>query len=319
MADSRRGSGRVAINVDDTGSFTAEETRARLSGIVLIVGAVACFACLDTIAKYVSQSVPPLEVVWFRFATHLVLACVVFRVWKRRDLIATKRPVLQILRALSLLGSTFFNFLALQHLQLAETMSIMFAGPLLVTALAGPVLGEWAGPRRWAAICVGFLGVLVVTQPGTGGLHWAVMYSLAAMVSYAFYALTTRILTGTDSVQGMLIISAAVAVMVMTPPAVAVWTMPPDALSWVLLLCTGIFGGVGHWLLIRAHAIVPAPVLAPFFYSQIVWMVGLGWLVFADLPGPSTVIGASIVTASGLYLLYRERRLKKPKPPLPEA
>lgn len=317
MADNRHRSGRVAINVDSDRTFSPEEMRTRLVGILLIVGAVACFACLDTIAKYASRSVPTLEVVWFRFATHLVLACVVFRIWKRRDLIATRRPILQIVRALSLLGSTLFNFMALQHLQLAETMSIMFAGPLLVTALAGPVLGEWAGPRRWAAICVGFIGVLVVTQPGSGGLHWAVIYSLAAMFSYALYALMTRILTETDGVQGMLIISAGVAVLAMTPSAVAVWVMPPDLLTWVLLLVTGVFGGFGHWLLIKAHAVVPAPVLAPFFYTQIVWMVGLGYFVFADIPGRSTVIGASIVMVSGLYLLYRERRVKGPNAPMP--
>lgn len=317
MADPMQPRRRTAINVDADRTYTAEETKARLTGILLIIGAVACFACLDTIAKFASRSVPPLEVVWFRFATHLVLAIVIFRLWKNRHFVKTKRPVLQFIRALTLLGSTLFNFIALQYLQLAETMSIMFAGPLLVTALAGPVLGEWAGPRRWGAIAVGFVGVLVVTQPGTDGLHWAVFFSIASMISYALYALLTRILTETDSVQGMLIISAAVAVLAMTPSAVIEWTMPPDALTWGLLLVTGVFGGFGHWLLIKAHAIVPAPVLAPFFYTQIVWMVGLGYLVFADLPGRTTVIGAAIIISSGLYLLYRERRVKGPNAPMP--
>lgn len=317
MADSRRKSGRVAINVDTDRTFSAEETRARLMGILLIVGAVACFALLDATAKFASLSVPTLEVVWFRFATHLVLTLLVFKVWKRRDLLKTDRPYLHIIRGLFLLATTVFNFLALRHLQLAEAVSIMFAGPLLVTALAGPMLGEWAGPRRWAAILVGFLGVLVVTRPGLGGLHWAVIYSVAAMTCYAFYALLTRMLTETDSVQGMLIISAAVATLALTPVALIDWQMPPDALTWGLLLLTGVFGGFGHWLLIKAHADVPAPVLAPFFYTQIVWMVGLGYLVFADIPGPTTLIGASIVIASGLYLLYRERRVKQPSAPMP--
>ncbi len=317
MADRRRESGRVDINVDDTGGFTAEEMRTRLVGVMLIVCTVIIFSVLDTLAKYTGQFVPTMEVVWFRFATHLLVTLIVFKAWKHRHILKTDRPVLQILRGLCLAATTGFNFIALQYLQLAEAVSIMFAGPLLVTALAGPVLGEWAGPRRWAAICVGFIGVLVVTQPGSGGLHWAVIFSVAAMICYALYALMTRILTKTDGVQGMLILSAAVAVVAVTPMAVADWVMPPDALTWVLLLCTGVLGGFGHWLLIKAHATVPAPVLAPFFYTQIVWMVALGYLVFDDLPGRSTIIGASIVIASGLYLLYRERRVKGPNAPMP--
>lgn len=307
---------RVRINVDSRDEFSADELRARVTGVFLIVGAVACFAFLDAVAKYASQFVPPLEVVWFRFATHLVFAVFIFRLWARRDLLSTGRPVLQVVRAFALLFSTFFNFLALQYLQLAEAMSIMFAGPLLVTALAGPILGEWAGRRRWAAILVGFAGVLVVTRPGLGGLHWAVIYSVLAMISYAFYALLTRILTRTDSIQGMLIISAGVATLAMTPVAAQVWVTPPSWHIWGLLLLTGAFGGFGHWLLIKAHTAVPAPVLAPFFYSQIVWMVGLGYIVFGDLPGVTTILGATIVIGSGLYLLYRERQLKKSPPPV---
>ena len=312
-------SARRGIDVDKAQDFTAEQLKARLAGILLIVAAVALFSCLDTTAKYLGRHVPPLEVVWFRFASHLVLAVFVFRLWKRRHIVRTRRPVLQIVRSFGLLGSTVFNFQALQYLQLSETVSIMFAGPLLVTALAGPVLGEWAGRRRWTAILIGFVGVLVVTRPGLGGLHWAVGFSLAAMVSYAIYALTTRMLTETDSVDGMLIISAAVAVLAMTPSVVMVWETPATLGLWGLLLSTGLYGGFGHWLLTKAHVLVPAPVLAPFFYSQIVWMVGLGYIVFSDVPGATTVLGASIIVGSGLYLLYRERRLKRPVAPIPEV
>ncbi|MEI2385669.1 DMT family transporter [Breoghania sp. JC706] len=312
-------SARKGVDVDTAHNFTAEQLKARLAGILLIVAAVALFSCLDTTAKYLGRHVPALEVVWFRFASHLVLAIFAFRLWKRPHIIRTRRPLLQIVRSFGLLGSTVFNFQALQYLQLSETVSIMFAGPLLVTALAGPVLGEWAGRRRWTAILIGFCGVLVVTRPGLGGLHWAVGFSLAAMVSYAIYALTTRLLTETESVDGMLIISAAVAMLVMTPSAIIVWETPQTPGLWLLLFSTGLYGGLGHWLLTKAHAIVPAPVLAPFFYSQIVWMVGLGYIVFSDIPGATTVLGASIIVGSGLYLLYRERHLNKSTAPIPEA
>ncbi|WP_428673313.1 DMT family transporter, partial [Roseibium sp.] len=280
---------------------------APIAGIGLIVLACLCFAILDATAKYLSASVPTLQIVWLRFVSHVILSLVLFQVWKKPSLLTTRHPVLQLVRACCLLGTTIFNFLAVRHLQLAETMSIMFAGPFVITALAGPMLGEWAGIRRWAAIIVGFLGVLVVTQPGLGGMHWAAIYSVVAMTFYALYALLTRQLTATDSSAGMLILSGLIAAVAMTPAGLSVWETPKDAWTWVLLFATGALGGGGHFLFIMAHRIAPAPVLAPFIYIQIVWMIALGYLIFADVPTISTLVGASIVVASGLYILYRER------------
>ncbi|WP_299820494.1 DMT family transporter [uncultured Roseibium sp.] len=278
-----------------------------LVGISLIVLACLCFAVLDAIAKYLSASLPTLQIVWIRFLSHTVIAIVLFRVWKTPSLLKTGRPVLQLVRAACLLSTTILNFFAVRYLQLAETMSIMFAAPFVITALAGPLLGEWAGIRRWCAIIVGFIGVLVVTQPGVGGMHWAAIYSVAAMCTYALYALLTRQLTATDSSAGMLIISGLVAAVAMTPVGLSVWETPKDLWTWVLLLATGALGAGGHYVFIMAHRIAPAPVLAPFIYSQIVWMIALGYLIFADVPTLSTLVGAAIVVGSGLYILYRER------------
>ena len=280
---------------------------APIAGIGLIVLACLSFSFLDATAKYLSADLPTLQIAWLRFVSHVVLSLVLFQVWKNPSVFRTGRPLLQIVRALCLLGITIFNFLAVRHLQLAETTSIMFAAPFVITALAGPILGEWAGPRRWAAIVVGFLGVLVVTQPGLGGMQWAVLYSVASMIFYAIYAIFTRQLTSTDSSAGMLVISGIVAAIVMTPAGLAVWVTPPDLWSWLLLFATGVFGGGGHFLFIMAHRIAPAPVLAPFIYTQIVWMVALGFFVFGDVPTLTTIVGAAIVVASGLYILYRER------------
>lgn len=282
-------------------------TRAPIAGIGLIVLACLCFSLLDATAKYLVETVPTFQIVWLRFVSHVILCFVLFRVWKKPALLKTKRPVLQLVRAFCLLGITIFNFLAVRHLQLAETTAIMFAAPFVITALAGPILGEWAGARRWAAIIVGFMGVLVVTQPGLGGMHWAAIYSVASMVFYALYAIFTRQLTATDTSAGMLILSGVIAAIAMAPAGLAVWVTPVDAWSWVLLFATGVFGGGGHFLFIIAHRMAPAPVLAPFIYTQIVWMVALGYLVFGDVPGWATLAGTMIVVGSGLYILYRER------------
>lgn len=280
---------------------------APIAGIGLLVLACLSFSVLDATAKYLSASLPTLQIVWMRFVTHVLLALVFFQVWKTPSLLKTKRPVLQAVRALSLLGITVFNFLAVRYLQLAETTSIMFAAPFVITALAGPMLGEWAGMRRWIAIVVGFAGVLVVTQPGLGGMHWAAIYSVAAMTFYAIYALLTRQLTATDSSAGMLLISGIVASVVMAPAGLSVWVMPQDFWQWILLFALGALGAGGHFLFILAHRVAPAPVLAPFNYTQIIWMVALGYLIFGDVPTSTTLIGAAIVIASGLYILYRER------------
>ncbi|MTI45080.1 DMT family transporter [Roseibium hamelinense] len=281
-----------------------------MAGIGLIILACLCFAILDATAKYLGSEIPPLQIVWVRFVTHVLIAAVLFQVWRRPGILRTRRPILQLVRALCLLGTTIFNFLAVQYLQLAETVAIMFAAPFVVTALAGPMLGEWAGPRRWAAIIVGFAGVLVVTQPGLGNIHWAAIYSVLAMLFYAVYALMTRQLTATESPTGMLILSGCVGALAMAPAGIAVWQAPPTAFFWVLLLSTGFWGALGHYLFIRAHGIASAPVLAPFIYVQIIWMVTLGYLVFADIPTLATLLGAGIVVSSGLYLLYREQRRK---------
>jgi len=297
-----------AVEIIDAG----DGAKTPIRGILLIFFACFCFSCLDATAKYLSTDFQTLQIVWMRFLVHLILAIVLFRVWRNPEVFRSDRKGLQFLRGLALLGSTFFNFLAVKHLQLAETMSIFFAAPLVLTALAGPLLGEWAGPRRWAAIVVGFIGVLIVVQPGTGELHWAAIYSVLAMMCYASYALMTRMLASTDNLIGMLIISAAVATLFMAPAGISVWKTPDNALHWFLLLSTGGWGCLGHWVFIIAHRLAPAPLLAPFIYLQIVWMASLGFIFFGDVPTWTTFLGAAIVIASGLYILYREHVVGQP-------
>jgi drug/metabolite transporter (DMT)-like permease len=200
------------------------------------------------------------------------------------------------------------NFIGLMYLQLTEVMAIQFAVPLLVALIAGPVLGEWVGPRRLAAVGVGFLGVMVVTRPFSGALHPAAILTVVATVLYAVYALVTRTLAAHDRTSTTVFYSGLVGVALMTPALPFVWTPPPSALHWVMLVAIGIFAATGHWLLILAHARAPAPVLSPFIYTQLIWMAGLGFIVFGDVPDGWTMAGAAIVVGSGLYLLWWERR-----------
>jgi drug/metabolite transporter (DMT)-like permease len=283
------------------------ERQQRLTGIALMCGAVGCFAFLDTTAKYLSLFMDTLQVVWARYTSAFVLTLLVFNPVSRPGLMITPRPWLQVGRALLLLLSSVFNFLALRYLQLDEVLAIAFSQPFMVAILAGPLLGEWVGWRRWVAIGVGFAGVLVVTRPGAGGIDPAAIYAVAAAFCLALYAIATRALARTDSNQTTLFYSNMVGAVAMLPVVPLVWTNPGDWLLAALMLVMGVLASGGHYLLIAGHRWAPASALAPFMYTQLVWVVALGFIVFRNVPNGWTLAGAAIVIASGLYLFHRER------------
>jgi drug/metabolite transporter (DMT)-like permease len=288
----------------------ASDPRARLIGIGFMCAALVLFACLDTIAKWLTGYLPTLEVVWARYASHFALSLVVVNPWTMPGLFATDRPWLQIARSALLFGSTVFNFIALRYLQLDQTAAISFTTPFFIALLAGPLLGEWIHWRRWIAIIVGFCGVLLIARPGFGGIHPAAIFSILSMICYALYNVSTRFLAGFDSTGTTAFYTALVGFVASSVPLPAVWTLPTEPLVIAGMIAIGAFGWIGHLLLILAHRYAPAPVLAPYTYTQIVWYVAGGFLVFGDLPTGYTLSGAAIVIASGLYLLYRERKVK---------
>ncbi|MCX5496866.1 DMT family transporter [Kaistia dalseonensis] len=296
-------------------SPSAAEAAQRLRGILIYCSSMLIFSSLDTSAKFASTALPALEVSWMRFVVHALLAIAILRPWRHWNLYKTKRPVLQIARSLVLAGSTIFNFMALRELQLDETAAIGFSGPFFIAGLAGPFLGEWAGPRRWMAIFIGFIGVLIVTAPGVGTFKPAIFLALSAALSYAFFILSTRLLTATESMQSLLLYAAAIPALALAPLAIPEAIMPPTIPIGVALLMMGVFGILAHWCVIRAHTLAPAPVLAPFMYIQMVWAILLGYLVFGNLPEPRTLVGAGVIVVSGIYLLYREHLRAPDRPP----
>jgi drug/metabolite transporter (DMT)-like permease len=218
--------------------------------------------------------------------------------------------VLQFVRGLMLISTTIFNFFAFRYLQLDEALAILFSTPFLVEILAGPILGEWVGWRRWTAIGIGFIGVLVVIRPGLGGMQWAALLSVAAAILYASYSIATRMVMRHDSAETTLFCANLVGALIMLVALPFVWTAPPSLLDFALLLGVGAFGSLGHYLLILAHHRAPASVLSPFIYTQLLWATTLGFLVFGDVPTQWTLIGGGIVVASGLYLIHRERKVR---------
>jgi len=290
---------------------TSTEGATPVAAILMVFSAGLLFSFLDTCAKIlVLAGIPTLFVSWTRFAVHIVLVLVLFRAWSNPRMFRTSQPVAQVVRGAFLFGSTFFNFMALQTLQLAETMSVFFFSPMLITALAGPFLGEWAGWRRWLAVIFGFIGVLVITRPGFASFELGHVYVLAAAASYSIYVIMTRRMAATETSESLIFYSALTPVLLLLPALPSNIVLPQQALHWALLLSLGFFGGFGHYLIIRAYRIATTTALAPYPYLQMVWMIALGYLVFDQLPDGWTLLGAGIIVTCGLYIVHREHRLR---------
>ena len=281
--------------------------------------AVAFFSCIDATGKYLNHSMDTLQVVWARYFFAFALGLTFSNPFARPDLMKTKRPFFQVGRSALLLLSTILNLFALRWLQLDEVLSILFATPCLVALLCVPLLGEHVGWRRWSAITVGFLGVLVVTRPGFGNMHPAALLTVGGTICYAFYVISTRVLSRTDSSDTTQFYTNLVGALAMTVVLPFVWTTPDNFLISALMVLIGAVGGVGHYLLILAHRHAPASALAPFIYTQMIWTTTLGFLVFGDVPHRWTIVGGAIVIVSGLYLLHRETVRGKTEPSAPIA
>lgn len=293
-------------------ALAAADGANRLKAIGLMVLALILFSGLDTTAKYLATrtAIPVSEIAWIRFLGQFVLLLTLvpaFGFLTVRQLFTTQRPGGQLLRSVLMASTTVLNFLALQYLRLDQTITIVFLAPLVVALLAGPLLGEWVGWRRLLAILFGFTGILIAVRPGFSEVHPAVLYSFGAMLAYALFMILTRRIAPFDPPLVTLFYSMFVGTLVGAPIAIAQWVWPADWATWLMLLSLGILGGTGHYLFILAYRLAPASMIAPFLYLQLLSMVALGWLVFGDVPDGWTLIGSAFVTASGIYLVHRER------------
>ena len=267
------------------------------------------FVSMDTLAKYLTQSYPILQVVWARFFFHGIwLALYLNRQLPRY--IRSQRVWLQLGRGTCLVVTTFLFFSAISLLPLADASAIMLVGPLVVTALSMPLLGEYVGPRRWASVIVGFAGALIIIRPGSDVMQWASLLPFAAACIYGLYQISTRILSRYDPPFTTLLYTVSVGLPLtsMLLPFVWVW---PDSTGWLLMAGVGMLGGVSHFTLIKAFSAAPVVVVTPFSYSNMIWAISLGYMVFGELPDRWTLIGAGIIAGSGLYIFYREQQRKK--------
>ena len=297
-----------------TSTTDRKTERAAMSAIPLSLLAFLLLGCLDTSAKWlVVAGHAVLFVVWVRFTIQAVVLFLFHRGWSNPRLWSMRNPPLQVLRGLLLPVMTYFNFLALQELQLAQTISVLLASPILVGVLAGPLLGEWAGPRRWAAIVVGFIGVMMVVRPGGAEFGWPVIHILISMVSYSVYLVLTRKLAPVETPESLIFYACLFGVILYAPFALPEAALPTALADWVAFALAGLSGMLGHMALIRASAIAGASRVTPFMYSQLLWMTLFGLVLFGDVPDGWTIAGGLVICASGLYLMNRERQILREK------
>ncbi len=273
-------------------------------GILLLMGSTIFLACSDAMAKYLAKSLPPVEIAWLRFTMFaLIMLPIAIR---HRGALRSVSPGTQLLRGLAMLSSSVFFISGLQFLPIAEASATAFVAPIFVTALSMIFLSEKVGRRRWAATIVGLIGVLIIVRPGTSAFHPAAILPILSALGWACTLVLTRKISGADNVITTMTYTALVGFVVLSVAVPFFWVVP----TWQQIAigaCIGTAATAGHWIVVLAFRYADASVLAPFSYSQLVWVTLLGFAMFGDVPDVWTVAGAAVIISSGLYTAHRER------------
>jgi drug/metabolite transporter (DMT)-like permease len=275
-------------------------------GIYLRLGGLALFCTMDAMVKALGGVYGPFQLMLFRNLIALIPIAII--VWRARDLsiVRSRRPWLQAVRILAGLGSTGGFFYVFPRMALVDAYAISFAAPFFMVALAVPLLGEGVGWRRWSAVAVGFVGVIIMLDPFGISIHIMSLIVLAATFCYALSTVMVRLTSRYDHDAATMLWFALVSSIISLLAGAPEWIWP-TAIDWVWLILMGLLGGVAQVLVTRAWRLAPASILAPFDYSSIILAVLYGYLWFHEQPSWTVWLGLPMVIGSGLYILHRER------------
>ena len=280
---------------------------APVRAVLFMLGAVVLFTLMDVFAKAMAEHFHTVQIVWARYAFHILILFVLmprrlFRVYGR-----TRNARLQVLRGTLILAATSIFFTALGYVPLADAVAVDMLAPLFVVALSIPILGERVGPRRWAAVTVGFLGAMIVIRPGLGAVHPAAMLVVVSTALFALYQVVTRLLSAADHPFTTLLYTGGTGVAVLSFVVPFVWR-DAGLEGWLLMVGIGLVGCASNFMLIKAYELAQASFLAPIVYSQIVTGTLFGLIFFGDFPDMYTLLGAGLIVAGGFYVTWREGR-----------
>jgi drug/metabolite transporter (DMT)-like permease len=279
-------------------------------GIACLIASILLISTSDAIAKHLTTHIPVMQIALAQAICTMIVVLMLTRGRNLRRITQTSRMTLQLTRTSCHLLSGLLFFLGIKHLPLADVVAIIFIGPLLITVLAAVFLHEQVGLRRWTACVVGLLGALIVVRPGLegpglAGLGWPAMYPVASVTLFAVYVTCTRRLAPTESSATMLFYNGIGAFIAMTALSPMYW-VPPSPAQWLGLLAVGVIASSSTLVAIRAYALAPASLLAPYAYVEIVSATIYGYAFFGDLPDHFTIAGAGVIVTSGLYVYHRE-------------
>ena len=279
-------------------------------GILLMIITTIVFASQDGLSKYLATEYNVYMVVMIRY---WFFAAFVISMSSRgtggiKHIAKTKSPLLQIFRSLILVAEMCITILAFTLLGLAETHAIFASYPLIIAMLSGPILGEYVGWRRWLAICVGFIGILIILNPGNGIFSPYALVPLAGAILFALYGLLTRYVGQYDNSSTSLFWTGVVGSIAMTVVGLNFWD-PVSKSDWSIMLLLSASGVVGHYLLIKCYEVAEASAVQPFAYLQLIWASMIGIIIFEEQITTNVLIGACIIVGAGLFTLWRERKV----------
>jgi drug/metabolite transporter (DMT)-like permease len=281
-----------------------------LIGVGLMLAAMAILPFIDVLAKFMGQQgLPILIVVWARALFGALITLPFALKAEGARALRPQNPLHHLARAVLLFGATFLFFTALKYLPIADALAIFFVNPLVIVILSALVLRETVGPRRWAAVAVGFVGTLIIIRPGMVEVNPGTVYALGAGVALGSYFAMTRHIAGAADAMVLTFQTSAIGAVLMTLALPVLWHAPSPA-QWVMLASLGVIATLGHVLITKAYEHGEASLLAPLAFTEIIMATVVGWWFFGDLPDRWTVLGVSVLVASAIYISVRERQVK---------
>jgi drug/metabolite transporter (DMT)-like permease len=279
-------------------------------GILLMIITTIVFASQDGLSKYLATEYNVYMVVMIRywFFAAFVISVSSQKTGGIKRVAKTKSPILQIFRSLILVAEMCITILAFTLLGLAETHAIFASYPLIIAMLSGPILGEYVGWRRWLAISVGFIGILIILNPGNGIFSPYALVPLAGAILFALYGLLTRYVGQYDNSSTSFFWTGVVGSIAMTVVGLNFWD-PVSKSDWSIMLLLSASGVVGHYLLIKCYEVAEASAVQPFAYLQLIWASMIGIIIFGEQITTNVLIGACIIVGAGLFTLWRERKV----------
>jgi drug/metabolite transporter (DMT)-like permease len=278
-----------------------------VKGALFMLAGMFVFSAVDAQAKYLTQYLPSLQIVWAR-QIGLVVGVIILVVWHGRSVLRTRFPMLQIGRgAAAALSATFFIF-GLNFVALADAVSVTFVAPLVVTIMAALILGERVGLHRWTATIIGLLGTLVVIRPGMASFHPGLLLPLIAAILFAIRQVISRHIGVRDRTETTLAYTALTAFLMMSLVQPFIWQPISSPKLIAVLASMSLMAALGEFLVIKALEIGQAVFVSPLHYTIIIWASIYGYLLFGQFPDLWTWIGSFVIMASGLYVFHRERK-----------